>query len=224
MARLSPCMPETNTLYTIPRAHAASCCSLRVRAPAPPGWKLASTMVDELLTSFTACALACGLASPSARQLMSSQAAANRARARSACATLLRYAGRLLALEAGSRRLDGGAVPGESAGRGADCAPKGADGRESGGQPGRQPLSRGLTRPGGHEEGSARLGSALILYRLQHLQGRAHSKTSPYHSTDCRRGCRRAGPEPCDREPVHAAGRVRREANTCPTEPLAHGA
>ena len=34
-------LPETNTLYTIPRAHAASCCSLRVRAPAPPGWKLA---------------------------------------------------------------------------------------------------------------------------------------------------------------------------------------
>ena len=31
-------LPETNTLYTIPRAHAASCCSLRVRAPAPPGW------------------------------------------------------------------------------------------------------------------------------------------------------------------------------------------
>ena len=28
------------TLYTIPRTHAASCCSLRVRAPAPPGWKL----------------------------------------------------------------------------------------------------------------------------------------------------------------------------------------
>ena len=34
-------LPETNTLYTIPRTHAASCCSLRVRAPAPPGWKLA---------------------------------------------------------------------------------------------------------------------------------------------------------------------------------------
>ena len=33
-------LPETNTLYTIPRTHAASCCSLRVRAPAPPGWKL----------------------------------------------------------------------------------------------------------------------------------------------------------------------------------------
>ena len=28
------------TLYTILRTHAASCCSLRVRAPAPPGWKL----------------------------------------------------------------------------------------------------------------------------------------------------------------------------------------
>ena len=28
------------TLYTILRPHAASCCSLRVRAPAPPGWKL----------------------------------------------------------------------------------------------------------------------------------------------------------------------------------------
>ena len=34
-------LPETNTLYTIPRTHAAACCSLRVRAPAPPGWKLA---------------------------------------------------------------------------------------------------------------------------------------------------------------------------------------
>ena len=34
-------LPETNTLYTIPRTHAASCCSLRVRAPAPLGWKLA---------------------------------------------------------------------------------------------------------------------------------------------------------------------------------------
>ena len=33
-------LPETNTLYTIPRAHAASCCSLRVRAPAPPGRRL----------------------------------------------------------------------------------------------------------------------------------------------------------------------------------------
>ena len=33
-------LPETNTLYTSPRTHAASCCSLRVRAPAPPGWKL----------------------------------------------------------------------------------------------------------------------------------------------------------------------------------------
>ena len=36
-------LPETNTLYTIPRTHAASCCSLRVRAPAPPGWKLAGS-------------------------------------------------------------------------------------------------------------------------------------------------------------------------------------
>ena len=33
-------LPQTNTLYTSPRTHAASCCSLRVRAPAPPGWKL----------------------------------------------------------------------------------------------------------------------------------------------------------------------------------------
>ena len=35
---------------TIPRAHAASCCSLRVRAPAPPGWKLASTARREPLS------------------------------------------------------------------------------------------------------------------------------------------------------------------------------
>ena len=58
------------------------------------------------------------------------------------------------------------ATPGESVGRGSDCAPEGAEGRELGGQPDRDPLSRGITRPGGHDErarlGSARLGSARL--------------------------------------------------------------
>ena len=64
----------------------------------------------------------------------------------------------------GSRRPVGGAVPTEFVGRGSDCAPKGAEGRESGGQLDRLPLSRDTTRPGGHKEGlgSARLGSARL--------------------------------------------------------------
>ena len=50
---------------------------------------------------------------------------------------------------------DAGAVPAESVGRGPDCAPEGAEGTEPGG---RHPLSRGMTRPGGHDEA---LGSRL---------------------------------------------------------------
>ena len=41
---------------------------------------------------------------------------------------------------------------------GRDCAPKGAEGRELGGRPDRDSLSRGMTRPGGHEDN---LGSRL---------------------------------------------------------------
>ena len=67
---------------------------------------------------------------------------------------------------AGSRRLDGGAVPPGSFRRGSACARQGAEGTESGGPPDRHPLNRGTTRPGGHEEGarlgSARLGSARL--------------------------------------------------------------
>ena len=49
-------------------------------------------------------------------------------------------------------------MPGGSVGRGSDCAPRGAEERELGGRPDRHPLSRGMTRPGGHEDN---LGSRL---------------------------------------------------------------
>ena len=41
-------------------------------------------------------------------------------------------------------------MPLETVGRGSDCAPGGAEGRELGGRPDRDRLSRGMTRPGGH--------------------------------------------------------------------------
>ena len=67
-------------------------------------------------------------------------------------------------VEADSRCLDGGATPDKSVGRESDSAPQGEEGREPGDQPDRYPLSRGMTRPGGHSEGlgSARLGSARL--------------------------------------------------------------
>ena len=63
----------------------------------------------------------------------------------------------------GSRRLDGGAAPGESVGRGSDCAPRGAEGRELGGQLRLRRYSRlGSARLGSARLGSARLGSARL--------------------------------------------------------------
>ena len=116
---------------------------------------------------------------------------------------------------AGSRRLDAGAVPPGLVGRRSDGAPQGAEGRESGGQLGRPPLSRDLTRPGGHEEGSARLGSARLgsarlgsarlgSARLLIILFSASSYSSAFKNIalllhDCRRGGRRAGPEPYKR-------------------------
>ena len=38
--RERPLCPKQTPCTRYPRAHAAACCSLRVRAPAPPGWKL----------------------------------------------------------------------------------------------------------------------------------------------------------------------------------------
>ena len=58
-------------------------------------------------------------------------------------------------------------MPGGSVGRGSDCAPKGAEGRELGGQPDRHPLSRGMTRPRRTWRGLSALGSRLsaLLFR-----------------------------------------------------------
>ena len=64
---------------------------------------------------------------------------------------------------AGSPRLDSGAVPPRSVGRGSDCAPRGAEGRASGGQLELRRYPRlGSARLGSARLGSARLGSARL--------------------------------------------------------------
>ena len=60
----------------------------------------------------------------------------------------VRVARHFPALAAGSSRLDGGAGPAGPSQGGVDCAPKGAQGRESGGPGGRLALGRGIKRPG----------------------------------------------------------------------------
>ena len=83
-----------------------------------------------------------------AMRLVATRVAGRRAPALGAWAGPERIARRFPALEARSPRLDVVAGPAGPSQGGVDCAPKGADGRESGGPGGRLALGRGIKRPG----------------------------------------------------------------------------